>query len=42
MTWFIVGLLGLVVMPIVVGFIQGFVEALRRPRPRLRVVCFDE
>jgi hypothetical protein len=42
MTSFIVGLLGLIVMPVGVGFVQGFVEAIRRSQPRLRLVCFDD
>lgn len=28
-------------LPICIGFAQGFVEAFRRPRPRLRLVIFD-
>jgi hypothetical protein len=31
----------LLVLPIAIGFVRGFVEALHRPRPRLRLVIFD-
>jgi hypothetical protein len=32
--------LALISLPILIGFIRGFVEALHRPRPRLRLVIF--
>jgi hypothetical protein len=35
------GLLIVLSLPICIGFIHGFLEAVRRPRPRLRLVVFD-
>lgn len=42
MSWLLGASLALLSMPFVVGFVQGFVEALRRPRPRLRVIFMDD
>jgi hypothetical protein len=40
--YWLIGSLIMLSLPILIGFVQGFIEALRRPRPRLRLVVFDE
>jgi hypothetical protein len=41
MHW-LLGSLIVLSLPILIGFVRGFIEAFRRPRPRLRLVVFDE
>lgn len=33
--------LGLLGLPMIVGFVQGFIESIRGPRPRLRIFLPD-
>lgn len=42
MSWLIGVSLALLSVPFAVGFVQGFVEALRQSRPRLRVIFMDD
>jgi hypothetical protein len=42
MLWILGTSLTLLSLPIAIGFVRGFVEALHAPRPRLRLVTFDD